>query len=189
MSLLSHLLRLPREPFASQLCHLSALTQGRFASSLCLCLCHCHCCCHCLFFFLSFFFFFFFLFSFPFSFFLFPFFSFFLFPLFLLFSLFPASPWQHASTIRTVLRSRRMAKCWRGALLPLRRRKRSPQKLRIHGCEAKAADGKQDSWQCQESPGKRRALSCAHKCPESVLHIEGERGRVQCVEWPQALGN
>ena len=30
-----------REPFASQLCLLSALTQGRFASSLCPCLCLC----------------------------------------------------------------------------------------------------------------------------------------------------
>ena len=36
------------EPFASQLCLLSALTQGRFASSLCLCLCLCHCLCLCL---------------------------------------------------------------------------------------------------------------------------------------------
>ena len=50
---------------------------------------------------------------------------------------------------------------------------RSPQKLRIHGCEPKAADGKQDSWQCQESPEERRALARAHKCPESFLHIEG----------------
>ena len=37
--------------------------------------------------------------------------------------------------------------------------------------KTKAADGKQDSWQCQESSEERRALFRAHKCPESVLHI------------------
>ena len=37
--------------------------------------------------------------------------------------------------------------------------------------------------------GERRALARAHKCPESLLHIEGERGRVQGMEWPRALGN
>ena len=35
------------EPFASQLCLLSALTQGRFASSLSLSLCLCLCLCLC----------------------------------------------------------------------------------------------------------------------------------------------
>ena len=37
-----------RESFASQLCLLTALTHGRFASSLCLCLCLCVCLCLCL---------------------------------------------------------------------------------------------------------------------------------------------
>ena len=38
-------------------------------------------------------------------------------------------------------------------------RKRSPQKLRIHGCETSAADGKQDPWLCQEGSGDERWLA------------------------------
>ena len=77
-----------------------------------------------------------------------------------------ASPWQHSWMIRTLLRSRGVAKFGGERCFPCEW-VRDPQRLRIHCCKTKAADGKQRLLAVQGKSRRATSAGARSQMPRS----------------------